>query len=127
MASPGGSLELAIQSTGWTPFHLQIEPSACPAHPATTHRPDRLLPLRAGLASGPVVMRDGDIFGRNVNLALRIVSHATPGTLLVDEATCLVLEGEGRIEKARKTGIELKGYSGAIALHILAPGKDGAG
>lgn len=44
-----------------------------------------LPPGHAGIAAGRVVTRDGDIFGRTVNLAARIASHAGPGQLLVDE------------------------------------------
>jgi adenylate cyclase len=40
-------------------------------------------PAHAGVAAGPVVMRDGDVFGHTVNLASRIASHAPAGTLLV--------------------------------------------
>jgi adenylate cyclase len=44
------------------------------------------LPLaRAGLAMGPLVMRGGDYFGPTVNLASRLVDHADPGTVVVDE------------------------------------------
>jgi adenylate cyclase len=37
----------------------------------------------AGIAAGPVVTRDGDVYGHTVNLASRIASHARPGELLV--------------------------------------------
>ncbi len=33
--------------------------------------------LRAGLHHGPVVLRDGDIFGATVNLAARVAAHAS--------------------------------------------------
>jgi class 3 adenylate cyclase len=38
----------------------------------------RLPPVRAGLASGPVILRDGDVFGPVVNLAARVVAEAGP-------------------------------------------------
>jgi len=38
--------------------------------------------LRAGLAWGPAVSRGGDLYGRSVNLASRLVSAARPGSLL---------------------------------------------
>ena len=43
--------------------------------------------LRAGLARGPVLPRQGDYFGRPVNLASRITGIARPGSVLVDAAT----------------------------------------
>jgi adenylate cyclase len=37
----------------------------------------------AGIAAGPVVVRDGDVYGHTVNLAARIAAHAAPGELLL--------------------------------------------
>lgn len=37
----------------------------------------------AGVATGPIVVRDGDVFGRTVNLAARLADAAGPGELLV--------------------------------------------
>jgi adenylate cyclase len=51
------------------------------------------LPLaHAGIATGSIVVRDGDVYGNTVNLAARIASHAGAGELLiaadgVDEST----------------------------------------
>ncbi len=42
-----------------------------------------LPPAHAGVAAGPVVIRDGDVYGHTVNLAARIASHAGAGELLV--------------------------------------------
>jgi adenylate cyclase len=41
--------------------------------------------VRVGLASGPVLERDGDVYGHVVNLANRIVSIAYPATVVVSE------------------------------------------
>ncbi|MGN6332588.1 MAG: adenylate/guanylate cyclase domain-containing protein [Motilibacteraceae bacterium] len=49
--------------------------------------------VRIGLATGPVVARFGDVFGRTVNLASRLTAMAQPGTVLVDRGTTLALEG----------------------------------
>ena len=46
-------------------------------------RAEGLLPLRIGLAAGPVVSRDGDYFGPVVNLASRLTEIAEPGEVLV--------------------------------------------
>lgn len=40
---------------------------------------------RIGINAGPVVYRDGDYFGRTVNLASRIVDYARPREVLVSE------------------------------------------
>jgi adenylate cyclase len=36
--------------------------------------------------AGPVIFRDGDYFGRTVNVASRIAGRAGPGEVLVSEA-----------------------------------------
>lgn len=38
----------------------------------------------AGVAAGRVVVRDGDVFGRTVNLASRVAAHAGPGQVVVE-------------------------------------------
>jgi adenylate cyclase len=46
---------------------------------------DLLSDVRVGLASGPVLVRDGDYFGSTVNLAHRIVNIGNPGTVLMSD------------------------------------------
>ena len=46
-----------------------------------------LPPVRAGIATGEVLARDGDYSGPVVNLAARAVKFAAPSTLVVDRAT----------------------------------------
>jgi adenylate cyclase len=55
---------------------------------------DLLSDVRVGLASGPVLLRDGDYFGPTVNLAHRIVNIGNPGTVLMSDefATALLAE-----------------------------------
>jgi adenylate cyclase len=82
---------------------------ACDAHP--------LIPsVRGGLASGKVMMRDGDVFGPVVNLAARAVKAAQPGEVLVtaDLADAAGLRTESR-------GLHrLKGVTGDIELrHVI--------
>jgi adenylate cyclase len=42
-------------------------------------------PAHVGVNAGPVVFRDGDYFGRTVNIAARIAARAGPGEVLVSE------------------------------------------
>ena len=48
-----------------------------------------LPPLHVGIAAGPLIYQSGDYFGRTVNLAARIASHATANQVLVDDQTTL--------------------------------------
>ena len=50
-----------------------------------------LPPMRVGIASGAVVIRAGDVFGRPVNLAARLVATARPGEIVVDAVTAEAL------------------------------------
>jgi adenylate cyclase len=51
-----------------------------------TRGTDDLSELRVGLASGPLLERESDLYGPTVNLASRITAVAFPGTILVGEA-----------------------------------------
>ena len=53
-------------------------------------------PARVGIHSGPAVGRDGDWYGRTVNVAARLCSVAPGGEVLVSEAT---RGAAGRIRK----------------------------
>jgi adenylate cyclase len=57
-------------------------------------RDKRLPDVRLGLATGSVVMRMGDVFGRPVNLAARLTAVARRNRVIVDEATAAVLPPE---------------------------------
>jgi adenylate cyclase len=51
----------------------------------------RLPALHVGISSGPVIERDGDYFGRTVNLASRLSGIAGPGEIVVDAVTAEAL------------------------------------
>lgn len=83
---------------------------------------DRLPPLRAGLAWGPVLLRDGDYFGPVVNLASRAVALARPRTALVTPEvwSAVPTPPEGyRYGKVRLHRI--KGFDGFVRLRSLRP------
>jgi adenylate cyclase len=66
---------------------------------ARTYRDDPdLSDVRVGLATGPVLEREGDVFGHTVNLASRTVSIAYPGSVVVSEGVHDALVGDVRFE-----------------------------
>jgi adenylate cyclase len=72
-------------------------------------------PAHVGVNAGPVIFRDGDYFGRTVNVASRIAGRAGPGEVLVSEETVSAVTGEG----VRFEGIgpvELKGLAKPVEL-----------
>jgi class 3 adenylate cyclase len=76
---------------------------------------DGLPPAHAGIAAGPVIVRDGDVFGQTVNLASRIADRAAPGEVLVEEGVVVALpRGTAVFEPVGR--VELKGFPLPIAL-----------
>jgi adenylate cyclase len=65
VASPVEAVELALALAG------------------AYHADDEISEVRVGVAHGPVLAREGDLFGPTVNLASRIVSIAYPGSVVV--------------------------------------------
>lgn len=54
-----------------------------------------LPPAHIGVNAGPMIYEEGDYFGRTVNIAARIASHAGPGQVLVGEAALGELNENG--------------------------------
>jgi len=74
---------------------------------------DALPPVRAGLAAGQVIVREGDYHGPVVNLAARIVKLASPGTVLAPSS----LAGELGQVKVQDIGMrDLKGFRDPVEL-----------
>jgi adenylate cyclase len=77
---------------------------------------------RVGLHSGPVVFKDGDYFGRTVNIAARIGDYARPGEVLVSDQ---VVADVDRLEGVRFEPVgpvSLKGLSAPITLYTAVHG-----
>lgn len=53
---------------------------------------DELSDIRVGLAAGPVLQREADLYGPVVNRASRIVGLAYPGTVVCDDVVASALE-----------------------------------
>jgi len=66
-------------------------------------------PLRVGIAWGPALIWEGDLFGPTVNLASRLVNVARPGTVLVSEEAAELLEAREDVELRRIPTQSLKG------------------
>ena len=74
----------------------------------------------AGIDVGPITERDGDIFGRTVNHASRLASHATAGQVVVSEAVASALEAHGthRIEPMGE--LTLKGVADPVRAYLVS-------
>ena len=78
-----------------------------------------LPPARVGVNAGPVVLRDGDYFGRTVNLAARIADYARPGEVLVSEEVQGRAESRFTFEPLGPTA--LKGIVDDVSLYRAGP------
>jgi adenylate cyclase len=73
-------------------------------------------PAHCGVNAGPVVFRDGDYFGRTVNIAARIAARAGPGEVLASEETVPLVSADG-IRFDEVGPVELKGVSKPVVLY----------
>ncbi|MFD5093329.1 adenylate cyclase regulatory domain-containing protein [Amycolatopsis thailandensis] len=73
---------------------------------------DETLPaVRAGLASGRILSRFGDVYGSVVNLAARLTSTARPGTILVDKELATELLPLPQYEVRTRRPVSVRGYN----------------
>lgn len=77
--------------------------------------------VRAGVAAGQVLSRDGDLFGTVVNLASRITSRALPGTVLVDDAVHDALAAAADLSWRELRPRRLKGIGTVRLWRVLRP------
>ena len=84
------------------------------------HRHEQLPEVRAGLAGGQVLLRDGDVFGPVVNLAARVVRTAQPGevvaTIQVAKAAGVPFVPRGREHIGRE---HMDSTAGDVELAVL--------
>ncbi|HEV7974662.1 adenylate/guanylate cyclase domain-containing protein [Amycolatopsis sp.] len=76
-----------------------------------TSADDTLPDVRAGMASGRILSRFGDVYGSVVNLASRLTSVARPGTILVDKALAAELADNPAYELRARRPVAVRGYN----------------
>ena len=75
-----------------------------------------LPPTHIGVQAGPVVFRDGDVYGRTVNIASRIADQAEAGEVLTSQETVeRVRDVEASFQQARS--VELRGVAAPVTLY----------
>src|SRR5262245_56398292 len=74
------------------------------------HARDAMLPdVRVGIASGPALSWEGDLFGPTVNLASRLVNLARPGSILLSDELGERLRDDPRFELRHLRPVRLQG------------------
>ncbi|MEM7141344.1 MAG: adenylate/guanylate cyclase domain-containing protein [Actinomycetota bacterium] len=84
--------------------------------------------VRVGMATGPVISRDGDLYGPTVNLASRLVGIGRGGAINVNEELRDALRGDRRFS-VRTLGERSLRHIGDVPVYRLRPGtlpRDGA-
>jgi len=76
-----------------------------------------LPPVRAGIAMGPLVSRDGDFFGHTVNLAARLTAAASPGEIWTTPAVAEAASRATLVFEARQPQL-LKGLTEAVPIRV---------
>ena len=84
---------------------------------------DGLTDVRVGLALGPVLEREGDVFGSTVNLASRATAIAYPGSVVVSPELRAVLTEQGEYDFRGLRPRTLKNI-GRVALSVLRRAED---
>jgi adenylate cyclase len=74
---------------------------------------------RIGIHGGEVLYRDGDYYGREVNLAARVVARAGAGEVLVTRSIVSLAEGQLAFERVGE--VRLKGFSDSTELLLARP------
>lgn len=77
---------------------------------------ERLPPAHVGVNAGPMLYDQGDYFGRTVNVASRIASHAEAGHVLVGDSVIDAVTQNG-FAFAELGTFELKGVAQPMTLH----------
>ena len=75
-----------------------------------------LPPMHIGIHTGPGVFQDGDVYGRTVNLASRIASHAGAGQVLASEET-MRRSRHGEVQFQSVGSVTLKGIENPVPLY----------
>lgn len=86
-------------------FAADIAIALVDAHGRNADLPD----IRVGLASGPTLAWEGDLFGPTVNLASRLVNLARPNTVLVSDELGDQLQDDPRLALRHLRPVKLQG------------------
>ena len=76
-----------------------------------------LPPAHIGIAADPMIQRDGDYFGRTVNIAARICDAATAGQILASRIVAELSPGHACADRG---AVELRGVPEPVALVELS-------
>jgi adenylate cyclase len=76
---------------------------------------------RIGVHYGETIYRDGDYFGRNVNLAARVVTRAQAGEVIVTKPVYELVPGNPSLSFEPIGQVNLKGFAEPTSLYVARP------
>jgi class 3 adenylate cyclase len=85
-----------------------------------TEHPDQPVEVRIGLHTGEIVDVDGDVFGQNVIVAVRIADHAAPGEIMVSGLTRDLTLAGGDLSFDAGEQVDLKGMAQPWRVHRVS-------
>jgi class 3 adenylate cyclase len=122
-----GGIEVKAQGDGFLVVFASARQAILAAvaiqQAATRHcaeNPSQRIELRIGLHTGETVESDGDVFGQNVILAVRIADAAAPGDVLVSGLTHDLTAAAGDLRFGPGEEVSLKGFSVPWRVHRVA-------
>jgi class 3 adenylate cyclase len=122
-----GGIEVKAQGDGFLVVFASARQAILAAvdiqQAAARHRaenPSQRIELRIGLHTGETVESDGDVFGQNVILAVRIADAAAPGDVLVSGLTHDLTAAAGDLRFSAGEEVPLKGFSVPWRVHRVA-------
>jgi class 3 adenylate cyclase len=122
-----GGIEVKAQGDGFLVVFASARQAILAAvavqQAAARHRaenPSQRIELRIGLHTGETVESDGDVFGQNVILAVRIADAAAPGDVLVSGLTHDLTAAAGDLRFSPGEEVSLKGFSVPWRVHRVA-------
>ena len=83
---------------------------------AAVHVEPRFPMIKVGLDAGPVLVRDGDLFGRTVNVASRVASVAEPGHILGTDPIAAAAAATGCAETIAVGPVSLRNIPDPVRL-----------
>jgi adenylate cyclase len=79
------------------------------------------VPAHAGVAAGPIIQRDLDLFGRTVNMASRLAGQAGPGEVVVSHEVAELAGSSDGFSFEEAPPATLKGFHQQVRLFRLQP------